>query len=159
MPKPKPKKELLELSQANYRKLLELVNSYSNSEVEMEFPVGTLNRNIKDVLAHLHKWHLMVLCWYNVGMKGKKPDMPAKGHTWRTLPKLNQEIWVKYKDIELKEAKELLGESYKRTQNVIKQHSDKELFEKNIQISRFNFAWSISNLEHFKSLRLGNQTY
>lgn len=130
MPRPKSKKELLELSQANYNKLLELINLYSKTEVEKEFPVGTLNRNIKDVLAHLHEWHVMMLGWYKVGMKGEKPDMPTKGYTWRTLPELNREIWKKYKDIELKTAKELLDKSYNQIQNVIKKHSNEELFEK-----------------------------
>lgn len=130
MPRPKSRKELLELSQTSYEKLLELVNSYSKSEVEKEFPIGTLNRNIKDVLAHLHEWHLMMLNWYNTGMKGKKPDMPAKGYTWRTLPKLNREIWEKYKNIELQVAKKLLDQSYEQIQSIIKNHSEEELFEK-----------------------------
>lgn len=130
MPKPKSKKELLELSQANYEELLELVNSYSKSQVEKEFPIGTLNRNIKDVLAHLHEWHLMMLEWYATGMKGEKPDMPAKGYTWRTLPELNLKIWEKYKDFELQRAKDLLDESYEQIQSIIKKHTDEELFEK-----------------------------
>ncbi|MBK7638470.1 MAG: ClbS/DfsB family four-helix bundle protein [Saprospiraceae bacterium] len=37
-----------------------------------------MNRNIKDVLAHLHQWHVMMIGWYDCGMKGEKPDIPAK---------------------------------------------------------------------------------
>ena len=130
MPRPKSKKELLELSRINYEKLLELANSYSKSKIEKEFPIGTLNRNIKDVLAHLHEWHVMMLKWYNVGMTGEMPDMPVKGYTWQTLPELNKKIQKKYKDIEFQKAKKLLDDSYKQIQNVIKKHTDEELFEK-----------------------------
>lgn len=92
MPRPKTKDELLELSQKNFAKLNELVDSYSSEEQVAEFPEGTMNRNIRDVLAHLHHWHLMMLEWYEIGMKGDKPDMPAKGYTWKTVPELNREI-------------------------------------------------------------------
>lgn len=147
MSRPKSKKELLELSQSNYKKLLKLVNSYSKSEVEKDFPVGTLNRNIKDVLAHLHEWHIMMLGWYNIGMKGEKPDMPAKGHTWRTLPELNREIWEKYKDIELQIAKELLDDSYEKIQIILKKHSDIDLFDK----KRYEWTGSTSLGEYLIS--------
>ncbi|WP_298537696.1 ClbS/DfsB family four-helix bundle protein [uncultured Algibacter sp.] len=130
MPRPKSKKELLELSQANYEKLLKLLGSYSNMELEKEFPPETLNRNAKDVLAHLHEWHLMMLDWYKIGMKGEKPDIPAKGYTWRTLPELNRKIWEKHKDVKFQTAKNLFDDSYKQVQRVIKEHTDEELFEK-----------------------------
>ena len=130
MSRPKSKNELLELSQNNYIKLLGLVNSYSNEDVKREFPIGTLNRNIKDVLAHLHQWHLMMLEWYKIGMNGEKPDMPAKGYTWKTMPELNKKIWEDYRNIKLEEAKELLDKSYSEVQKLIKKHSNDELFEK-----------------------------
>lgn len=130
MPRPKTKDELLELSQKNYSKLLDFIGELPKNEQEKEFPKGYLNRNIKDVLAHLHHWHLMFLDWYRVGMSGKKPDMPAKGHTWKTLPDLNREIWKRYKDISLEEAKEILETSFDSVQKVIEKYSEEDLFTK-----------------------------
>lgn len=130
MPRPKSKKELLKLSQNNFLQLSTLVNSYSEEELKSDFPKGTLNRNIKDVLMHLHEWHLMFLDWYKIGMKGKRPDMPAKGYTWKTLPELNKQIQLKHKDIEHETAKDLLNNSYTLLQKVIEKHSNQELFEK-----------------------------
>lgn len=130
MPKPKSKDELLVAGQTNYKKLIELVNSYSEDEIGKEFPKGTLNRNVRDVLAHLYHWHLMMFGWYEEGMKGEKPYMPAKGYTWRTLPDLNKAIREKYKDEELKKIKQLLDKSYVDTQKIITNHSNEELFEK-----------------------------
>ena len=130
MPRPTSKKELLALSQANYKELMALVNSYSTQEAQKEFPPGTMNRNIRDVLAHLHQWHLMMLDWYKVGMSGEKPSMPAEGYTWKTLPALNKKIWEDYRTTDLARVKKLLNASYKKVRALIAKHSDKELFEK-----------------------------
>lgn len=130
MAKPKTKKELLESSQNSFNRLNELIDTFSSEELNTDFPQGTLNRNIRDVLAHLHEWNLMFLGWYEVGMKGEKPDMPAKGYTWKTLPDLNKAIRDKYKHTELNEARGMLNKSFNDIQKVIEKHSDKELFTK-----------------------------
>jgi len=130
MPRPKSKPELLELSQQNFAKLNNYVNAFSPEEQQAEFPEGTLNRNIRDVLAHLHHWHLMLLGWYEVGMRGEKPDIPTKGHTWKTVPELNREIREQYKNTPLPEVQQKLNQSHADTQKIIEQRSDEELFEK-----------------------------
>lgn len=130
MPRPKTKDELIQLSNENFNRLNDYVDSFSTEDQLKEFPKGTMNRNISDVLAHLHHWHLMMMEWYTVGMKGEKPEMPAKGYTWKTTPELNRVIWEKYKDTDLKEARKLLTQSFKQLQKIITQHSNDELFEK-----------------------------
>ncbi len=130
MPRPKTRDELLVLSNKNYNKLLGLINSFPEEKLNQEFPSGYLNRNIRDVLAHLHHWHLMMLDWYKVGMAGNKPDMPAKGYTWKTTPDLNKEIQKKYSQTEVNEAKKMLQKSFDELQKVINNHTEEELFEK-----------------------------
>lgn len=61
MPRPKSKTELFELSKANYGKLISFTENLAGDQLKKEFPPGTMNRNIRDVLAHLHHWHLMML--------------------------------------------------------------------------------------------------
>jgi hypothetical protein len=112
MARPTSKTDLVEQSQANFKKLDDLVDSFSDEEKETDFPEGTLNRNIRDVLAHLYHWHLMVLSWYRVGMQGGKPDIPAKGYNWRTIPDLNRAIREKYCTMDVAAARNLLQESY-----------------------------------------------
>lgn len=136
MPRPKTKEELLQVSRANYHKLIDFVESFSETERNQEFPEGYLNRNSTDVLSHLHHWHLMVLDWYVVGMAGQKPDMPAKGFTWKILPDLNRNIWQKYKDSNYASVRKLLDASYLDIQKLIEKHSDQELFEKK------KYAWT-----------------
>ena len=130
MPKPKTKEELLSVSKLNFEKLKQQIEHYTPEEQEALFTPGFLNKNIRDVLAHLHHWHLMMLDWYEVGMAGKKPDMPAKGYTWRTTSELNKWIWQHYQETELHDIKEKLQRSYKAVRAIIKKHSHEELFEK-----------------------------
>ncbi|MEM9142238.1 MAG: ClbS/DfsB family four-helix bundle protein [Bacteroidota bacterium] len=130
MPRPKNKTELQLLSRSNYEKLITYVDSLSPKEQEMEFPSGYLNRSIRDVLAHLHHWHLMMLEWYRVGMGGKKPDMPSKGYTWKTVPDLNRKIHEMYSVVDLAVIRKSLDTSFAHIQEKIAQHTDTELFEK-----------------------------
>lgn len=130
MARPKNKRELQDLSKKNFESLLEFIENLSQEEQKKEFPEGTMNRNIRDVLMHLHHWHLMMLEWYTIGMKGNKPEMPAKGYTWKMIPTLNKWIWEKYKYTSLEDAKDHLKSSYKKISNLIESHTDDELFEK-----------------------------
>lgn len=136
MPRPKTKTELLSLSQKNYTKLMDHIDALPENKRQYEFPKGYLNRNIRDVVAHLHHWHLMLLEWYKIGMAGDKPNMPAEGYTWKTLPDLNRKIQEKYATISLAQAIALLDSSYQTVQNHIKKHSDADLFEKK------KYAWT-----------------
>lgn len=130
MPRPKTKEELLFLSQNNYTKLINYIDLFPKNTLQNEFPKGYLNRNVRDVLAHVHHWHLMLLEWYEIGMAGEKPDMPAKGYTWKTLPDLNRKIQETYKNISLSNARKMLNESFQAVQKLIRSHSDTDLFEK-----------------------------
>lgn len=130
MGRPKSKPELLNLSNENFRKLNDFIEQLSTKEQNEEFPEGIMNRNIRDVLMHLHHWHLMMLTWYKDGMLGKKAEMPAKGYTWKTTPDLNKWIWGFYQNTSLDEAKNHLKDSFQKNQKIIENHTDEELFEK-----------------------------
>jgi len=130
MARPKTKEELLQAGQVNYSKLTNFIASMPDAEQKADFPPGTLNRNIRDVLMHLHHWHGMMLEWHKVGMAGNKPEMPAPGYTWKTTPALNQWIQEKYSQVLLEEAKTELDKSYYHVRAVIEAHTNEELFEK-----------------------------
>ncbi|MCW5519764.1 ClbS/DfsB family four-helix bundle protein [Aureitalea sp. L0-47] len=130
MGRPKNKTDLLSLSKANYRRLMELIDSYSEEEKNKDFPPGTLNRNIRDVLGHLHHWHTMFLQWYKVGMAGSKPDMPAKEYSWKKTPELNAMIQRKYENVPLYEMSDLFERSFCTVYQIIEKHTNEELFTK-----------------------------
>ncbi len=130
MARPKSKAELIAQSTANYKKLLNFIKDLSEEKRNAEFPTQYLNRNIRDVLAHIHHWHTLFLRWYAEGMKGIQPKMPAPGHTWRTLPALNVEIRELYKNLPKTEVDALLARSFEAVQEIVKSHANTELFEK-----------------------------
>ncbi|UII77056.1 ClbS/DfsB family four-helix bundle protein [Flagellimonas sp. HMM57] len=139
MARPKIKKDLLELSTENFKKLNDYIVSFSQEEQEKDFPEGTMNRNIRDVLGHLHHWHLMFLDWYTVGMKGEKPDIPAKGYNWRTIPALNREIREKYSTLHLNEIKSRFDATHAEVMKIVDSHTNEELFE------RKRYEWTGNN--------------
>ncbi len=132
MAKPKTKEEILEQSAANFEKLMDLLESLSKSQLDRAFSKGTLNRNIPDVLMHLHAWHKLFFAWHQVGMKGGIPSMPAEGYSWQTLPKLNLEIWKENKGTDLKEAKKHFKRTHKKMLKITQSHTGEELFAKKL---------------------------
>jgi len=138
MPRPKTKRQLLDLSKDNYLKLTNTVDGLSPEHQQQEFPIGTLNRNIRDVLSHLHHWHTLMIGWEAVAVVGKKPTMPAAGYSWRTVPLLN--IWIneQYRETSLNTARQQLDESYLVVRQLIEKYSEEELFTK----KHFNWTGS-----------------
>lgn len=130
MPRPQTKTELVHLADANYQKLAEFIESLSPEDQNGDFPEGTMNRNIADVIFHLHEWHKMMLNWHRIGSLGQKPEMPAKGFTWKSTTLLNQKLWAQNKDRPLAEALQLFAESHLEVFHLIKGHSEEELFTK-----------------------------
>lgn len=88
------------------------------------------DRTIADVICHLHEWHVMMEEWYGVGMSGSKPAIPAEDVSWKTLPVLNHRIYDKYKGTKLDDAIALLLQSHKDVMQLVRRHSDEELFTK-----------------------------
>jgi len=130
MSRPQDKTQLLTLSQAVYDRLVQQVQELPEAKRQQPFPDMYMNRNVRDVLAHLHHWHLLFLDWYREGMAGRKPVMPSEGYTWKTVPDLNRAIRDQYSHFSLDEILALLHDSYRSVQLIIMKHSNDELFEK-----------------------------
>ncbi|ERJ59072.1 ClbS/DfsB family four-helix bundle protein [Sphingobacterium paucimobilis] len=128
MARPTNKESLITLSQSSFNKLLSLIDSLPDPKAE--FPSGTMNRNVRDVLGHLHHWHLLMLEWYKTGSKGEKPAMPATGYSWKETPELNKKIWEECQHSTLSDTRQRLINSYNQIQEIIKSHTNEELFEK-----------------------------
>ncbi|MRG60644.1 ClbS/DfsB family four-helix bundle protein [Agromyces sp. CFH 90414] len=55
------------------------------------------DRDVQDVLNHLHAWHLLLLGWLDADAAGKPVEFPAPGHTWDSLAELNVELRDRYR--------------------------------------------------------------
>lgn len=132
MPKPASKQELLAANAEAFENLNRLLDSLEPTEIDQEFPFQHRDRNVRDVLAHLLEWQQMLFGWYKVGMAGRKPEMPAKGFTWKMTPELNLQIWKSYQLSTLTEVRTKLRNSHRKLQKLIEQHSPEELFTKRL---------------------------
>lgn len=130
MSRPVNKRELEILAAANFKKLMDLIDSIPSNQKDFEFPKGMLNRNITDVLCHLHAWHQLFFDWYKIGMKGEKPAMPAEGYGWKDTSLLNQKIREDYKAIPMNLAQQKIQASHSEIMKLVAGHQDAELFEK-----------------------------
>jgi hypothetical protein len=130
MPRPTTKKELLAISAKRFTELNALIDEMPPAQRGQEFQPGTMNRSIRDVLGHVHHWHLLFLDWYSVGMKGGKPDMPAKGYTWAQNAELNSYIHGLYTAVPLRTMRIRCAKSHAALHALIERHSDTELFTK-----------------------------
>lgn len=124
--------ELLESSASAYAALGALLDRLPDASMTAPFPFEDRDRCVRDVLGHLHAWHLMALAWHEQGSRGERPAIPAPGHTWRTLPALNHEIWLRYQDVDLAIVRADLDASHRAVRDVIAEHSDAELFTKRL---------------------------
>lgn len=78
----------------------------------------------------------MTLGWYTTAMAGGIPEIPAAGHTWRTTPALNSEIWEALQASSLDAELNQLAATHARLLEIIATHSDDELFTKK------RYAWT-----------------
>jgi len=52
---------------------------------------------LSDLIAHLAEWQHMFQGWYEDGLRGAPPEMPAPGFKWSEMARLNRVIWEKYR--------------------------------------------------------------
>lgn len=130
MPRPSNKSDLLTAAEATYGQLLESLSTFSRAQLSNAFPFPNRDRCIRDVLAHLHEWHLLFLNWYSEGMDERIVLMPAPGYTWKETPKLNTALRDKNQRTSLKRVRSNLQETHDQLLHLINAHTNRELFEK-----------------------------
>jgi len=82
---------------------------------------------VKDIIAHLFEWQQMFFKWYETGMRGETPAVPALGYKWSQLPALNQSIYEKYQNLNSPEALALFRESHQKTVQFIESLPETDL--------------------------------
>lgn len=82
----------------------------------------------KDVLAHLHAWHQMVLGWLTDERAGGKPELPAPGYKWNQIPAINQDIYKRFQDATLEDVQRSLAGTHGECMQLIESLSQEQLF-------------------------------
>lgn len=120
--------ELTHRNDEEFVALTELVDRVrADGRVDEAFAGETRERSIRDVLAHLLAWHLLFERWYDEGMRGGSPAMPAEGYSWGELDALNVALRDEWSATPLTDVEERLDASHLRLQAVLATHSDDQL--------------------------------
>lgn len=136
MPRPKTKEELLKLAQSEFAILQELLGAMSKEERSADLLPNSRDKNVRDVLAHLHEWHCLLLAWVRSNMSGNPtPFLPAP-YNWKTYPQMNVRLWEKHQNTPYTDAKTMLEKSHKEVVALIETFSNEELFTKGA------FSWT-----------------
>ncbi|MFT5748774.1 MAG: hypothetical protein ACI93S_000020 [Ancylomarina sp.] len=136
MARPTTKDQLRESGEDKFEKLVALINSMSSVEQEELFPFEDRDKNIRDVLVHLHEWHLLLLNWVKLNKAGTKTHFLPEPYNWKTYPQMNIGFWEKHQETSLETAISLIHQSYSDTMKLIDVFSDEELFTKK------HFSWT-----------------
>jgi len=138
------KEELILASEKTFSNLMELIESQSIENQNCLFLFEYRDKNYRDVLAHLHEWHIMLFGYLEVSLDQKKePEVPKKGYTWKEMDQLNVEIWKMYQKTSLEDVKSMIVESHVKLLNIILGLSNEQLFERNY------FKWAPLSLANF----------
>lgn len=125
MPRPLNKTQLLDVSAQEYQKLEKYLSTLSPAQ--MTAAPATGGWSVKDILAHLYEWQQMFFTWYETGLRGEMPAVPAPGYKWSRLPALNQVIFEKYRDLPLDEVLTLFRASQQKTVQLIESLPEADL--------------------------------
>ncbi len=90
------------------------------------------DKNLRDVLIHLHEWHLLLLNWVAANQRGDFRPFIPRPYTWKTYRELNVRFWEKHQNTSLEDAKQLLEKSHAEVMNLAETFSNEELFSKGI---------------------------
>ncbi len=141
MPRPTTKKDLIEAAESGYKKLFTLIDSMSDKEQNATFCFDMetagkeehwkRDKNIRDVLIHLYEWHLLLLSWVSVNIKGEEKSFLPEPYTWKTYGQMNREFFEKHQSTKYEKSKLMLNESHKEVLELISTFTNEQLFEKN----------------------------
>lgn len=146
MPRATNKVELIGTARQGFAHLSQLIGSMSVAQLQGGFGQEMANKgkethwgrdkNLRDVLVHLHEWHLLILDWVEANRQGHhRPFIPAP-YNWKTYPKLNEHFREKHQNTSVQDAIMLLQNSHEKVMDLIGTFGEEELFSKKV------FPWT-----------------
>jgi len=91
---------------------------------------------LSDLVAHLAEWQYMFLGWYEDGLRGATPEIPAPGFKWSETRRLNRAIWEKHRARSHAEVRAEFDSGYTRILRIVEALSPRRLFRPG------HFAWT-----------------
>lgn len=141
MARPTTKTDLINAGNDKYQKLIDLINSISEKDREglFEFVTGNekeahwkRDKNIRDVLIHLHEWHNLLLNWVDSNQAGIEKQFLIDGYNWRTYGAMNVAFWENHQSTSLENSLKLLEDSHLKVMTLAETFSNDDLFSKGV---------------------------
>ena len=125
MSRPLNKAQLLAAIQKEYAALEKFLAPLTADQLAHAPTPGTWA--VKDILAHLYEWQQMFFGWYNTGLSGETPALPAPSYKWSQLPALNQAIYEKHHGLTPEQTLVLFHQSHQKTIQFIENLTESDL--------------------------------
>ena len=142
MARPKTKENLMIAAKENFEKLNTLISKMSDKELTTPFDFSKdekkkeahwrRDKNLRDILIHLHEWHKLVLNWVESNQKGEEKPFLPEPYNWRTYGDMNVEFWKKHQNTSLEDATKALQKSHKEILKLAENFTNEELFSKKV---------------------------
>ena len=127
MSRPLNKSQLLAAAQKEYAALEKFLATLSPQSLTQSPAAG--GWAVKDILAHLYEWQEMFFTWYEAGLRGETPSLPAPGYKWSQLPALNQSMYEKNKNLAAEEVMARFRASHQKTIQFIENLPEVEMLQ------------------------------
>lgn len=173
MARPTSKNDLIKSSNEQYNKLISLLNSLSDEELNLSFSFGLdkekgahwkRDKNIHDVLIHLNEWHKLLLNWVLSNQNGDERQFLKEGYNWRTYGIMNEEFTKDNSDSNYEKALSKFIESHEQVMELLNGISNEELFSKNVfpwvgsstlgsyfvSVTSSHYEWASKKIRKFK---------
>lgn len=108
MSRPTTKQDLILAADTNYEKLLNLIDTMTETELNTPFHFEhdekkkeahwKRDQNLKDVLIHLYEWHQLLLNWVDANQKGEARPFIPEPYNWKTYGVMNVGFWKKHRN-------------------------------------------------------------
>lgn len=130
---------LMESIDETWRSLWTPVDATDGSHLELRICIdGVESDSVKDILAHLHGWLLLLLNWTK-SKPGSVIELPAKGFKWNQTRELNRFIFSAWRDVEIRSVCRRLKLSHNRVVEFVSRLSESELLDPG------HFSWTKKN--------------
>lgn len=140
MPRPKNKEELILAANTNFEKLLALIENRNENERKICYDFSgdekkkeahwKRDKNLRDVLMHLHEWHLLLLEWVKNREDGSNKPFLMEGYNWKTYGDMNIVFWNRCQEVSEEDALLKLKNSHEAVMQVLDSFSEEALFTK-----------------------------